>query len=274
MSKLLLHKFTLLFYVIMIVPALVSLLMPYQGSDGIRILDAPPFFLISLTIILLFSIKTIIHKSLIDFKSPFFWFLIYLNITTIILNPSGIIYSLSWVINYFIFRYYSVNRGVFKLHSNHFLIIVGILLLIGVFKILTGLDTDANPYSLLNRNATSTIIIFFFVYYKTIYKDFKFVDILFILLLILNGSRSSILAVSAFYFLLYIKEFSLSNLIRFSFLFIISIFILSKNKDFVYRINSGVNFFNQLASENVEEVGDFERVFLIRSGLMVFKEPN
>ena len=246
--------------------------MPYEGSDSIRIFDAPPFFLISVIILIIFLVKTTISKSVFDLKSPFLWFIIYLNITTIIINPSGLVYSLSWALNYFIFRYFIVEKKLFRLKYKNFFIIVLVLLSIGVFRLITGLDGDANPYALLNRNATSTIIIFFFVYYKTLYKNFSFLDILFISFLILNGSRSSILAATIFYAFLYLKGFNFKNILKFSIAFLIVFSILSTNENAVKRFNSGLNFLNQVTSDNVEEVGDFERVFLIRSGLMIFKE--
>ena len=266
------HKIKILLYVLLLLPAILTISMKYTGTDDLRIFGAPPFFLISLIVIVLFSIKTKFLKTTLDFKSPFFWFIIYINITTIIINPSGVIYSLSWLINYFIYKYYSINNKIFKLKQLDFYIIVSTLTVIAVCKLIFGLDTDGNPYPLLNRNATSTIIIFLFVYYKILYNKFDFLDFLFIFLLIINGSRSSLLAISVFYFLFYFKGFKFKNIFVFTFLFSSIFYALSFNNIAVKRFDAGINFFNQLSKDEVERVGDYERVLLIRSGIQIFND--
>ena len=262
----------LLIYVLMLLPAVVTINLPYEGSDGLRIFGAPPFFIFSLIFIILFSIKSKITKSLINYKSPFFWFIIYINVTTLLINPSGVIYSLSWMINYLIYRYYATNNNSLKLKKKDFLIIISLLIIIGSYRLITGLDTDGNPFALINRNATSTIIVFLFIYYKSLFKKFDFVDLLFIVLLVLNGSRSSLLAIVAYYFILYFKDLKLKQLIVFTGLIVLSYSMLSYSNLAVQRFNSGTYFFKQLTSKEVEKVGDYERVLLIRGGLKIFQE--
>jgi hypothetical protein len=266
------HKLRSLIYLLILLPAIVTINLPYEGSDALRIFGAPPFFLITLIIVILFSIKLKIPKFIINYKSPFFWFIIYINITTLLLNPSGVIYSLSWMINYLIYRYYSISNISFKLKKIDFLVIISLLIVIGSYRLITGLDTDGNPYALINRNATSTIIVFFFVYYKSLFEKFSFVDLLLIVLLVLNGSRSSLLAIVAYYFIFYFKDFKLKRMVYFTGFIFLCLYMLSFNNLAIKRFNAGTNFFKQLNSKEVDEVGDYERVLLIRGGLQIFQE--
>ena len=262
----------LLIYVLMLLPAVVTINLPYEGSDELRIFGAPPFFIFSLIFIILFSIKSKITKSLINYKSPFFWFIIYINITTLLINPSGVVYSLSWMINYIIYRYFAKYYTSFRLKKKDFLVVVSMLIIIGSYRLIAGLDTDGNPYALINRNATSTIIVFFFVYYKALFKKFGFVDIVFIVLLVLNGSRSSLLAIIAYYFILYFRDFKLKRIMFFTAFILLASYLSSYSNLAVKRFKSGVYFFEQLTSKKVDQVGDYERVLLIRAGLQVFQE--
>lgn len=261
-----------LIYLLLLFPAIVTINLPYTGSDAFRLFGAPPFFLITLIIVIIFSISLGIPKSIVSLKSPFLWFIVYINISTLLINPSGVIYSLSWMINYLIFRYYSKWDSTLILKKIDFVIIIASLIIIGLYRVMMGLDSEGNPYPLINRNATSTIIVFFFVYYKSLFEKFSFIDVLFIVLLLVNGSRSSLLAVTAYYVIFYFKGLKLKRVIYFTGVMGFFLYILSFNYTAVKRFNSGIQFFNQLNSKEVEEVGDYERVLLIRGGLQIFQE--
>lgn len=265
-------KLKVFLYALIIVPAVVTFNLPYEGSDSYRIYSIPPFFLIGLLLIGWYAYNSKINKSIISINYPFLWFVIYINISTLIINPSGLIYSLSWLINYLIYRFFSVRNTTLSLHRMDFNVILITLIIIGLFRLFTGLDTDGNPYALVNRNATSTIIVFLFVYYKSYFTRFVYTDALFILLLLLIGSRSSIIAIGTYYMLMAIRSLSLTKMFRFVFFIVIALYMASYNDTAVKRFKDGTYFFQQLGKKQVEKVGDYERVLLIRAGITVFRE--
>lgn len=265
-------KLKVLLYALLIVPAVLTFNLPYEGSDSYRIYNIPPFFLIALLLIGWYSYNSKINKSIISLNNPFLWFVLYINISTLIINPSGLIYSLSWLINYLIYRFFSARNTTVKLYRIDFDVILIALILVGSFRLLTGLDTDGNPYALVNRNATSTIVVFLFVYYKSYFTRFVHTDALFILLLLLNGSRSSIIAIGAYYMLMVIRSLSLTKMVRFVFFIVIALYMASYNDTAVKRFKDGTYFFQQLGKKQVDKVGDYERVLLIRAGITVFRE--